>query len=72
MPPDSLLIKRPVSRVSDPSKKSIARGYISNTVQLGIANEQLEGIAEWKRQQIELHGVDPDANNGREGLDPLH
>lgn len=73
MPPDSLLIERKVARVTDSTKKAIARGYIHNTLELGIANTQLKGIQEWKRRQLELHGVDSDAEpNGRERLDPLH
>lgn len=56
-PPDSLLEERPVVRVVNVSKQGIAEGYIPNTIQLGIANEQVRDLKRWKAEQMKLHGV---------------
>lgn len=64
-PPDSLTQERPVKRVVNVSKAGIAEGYIPNTIQLGIANNQLRAIQKWKQEQMELYGVDIDGDSSK-------
>ena len=58
-PPDNLLVLRPIIRVESVSKNGIAKGYIPNTIQLGIANKQLKAIRDWKVEQLKLYGDNP-------------
>ena len=70
-PPDNLLLERPVSRVVSTAPEEIAKGYVKNTLQLGIANRQLKALREWKVKQLQIQGEE-NGTDRREELLKLH